>query len=36
MKPIRVVLGVAVAAATAVGMWGPSAVLGGITASGVD
>ncbi len=36
MKPIRIVLGVAVAAATAVAIWGPAAVLGGITASGVD
>jgi hypothetical protein len=36
MKPIRIVLAVAVAAATGVAMWGPAAVLGGITASGVD
>ena len=36
MKPIRVVLGVAVAAASAVAVWGPSAILAGIVATGVD
>jgi hypothetical protein len=32
----HLVIGAAVAAATAVAMWGPSAVLGGITATGID
>jgi hypothetical protein len=36
MTTIRAVLGVAVAAVTAVAMWGPSAVLGGIVATGID
>jgi len=36
MKPIRLVVGAAVAAATVAIMWGPTAILAGITASGVD
>jgi hypothetical protein len=37
MKSTRhLVIGAAVAAATAVAMWGPTAVLGGITATGLD
>jgi len=32
----RLVIGAAVAVATAVAMWGPSVVLGGITATGID
>ena len=32
----RLVAGAIVAAATAALMWGPTAVLGGITASGID
>jgi len=32
----RLVIGAAVAVATAVALWGPTVVLGGITASGID
>jgi hypothetical protein len=32
----RLVIGAAVAAATALAMWGPTAVLGGIVATGLD
>jgi hypothetical protein len=32
----RLVIGAAVAVATAAAMWGPTAVLGGIVATGVD
>ena len=32
----RLVIGAAVAAATAVTMWGPSAILAGIVATGID
>jgi hypothetical protein len=37
MKSTRhLVIGAAVAAATALAMWGPAAVLGGIVATGLD
>jgi hypothetical protein len=37
MKSMRhLVIGAAVAAATAAALWGPAAVLGGITATGID
>ena len=37
MKSTRhFVIGAAVAAATALAMWGPTAVLGGIVATGID
>jgi hypothetical protein len=32
----RLVIGAAVAATTAVALWGPSAVLAGLTATGID
>jgi hypothetical protein len=32
----RLVVGAVIAAATAAALWGPAAVLGGITATGVD
>jgi hypothetical protein len=32
----RLVVGAAVAAATAAVLWGPAAILGGIAASGID
>jgi hypothetical protein len=32
----RLVVGAAVAAATAVTMWGPTAILAGLTATGID
>jgi hypothetical protein len=32
----RLVIGAAVAATSAVAMWGPSAVVGGIVATGID